>query len=375
MSEPAIVNLTQSDNDEQNASSVKPAIINLCEDDDDLITFSPTRRTRRKRSYTDIDTEATTVVPSVAEANNTTNKWEVILLKDCHEVNALDAHLTKAGICWESRRLPVFDYLWIARERKNCTTSRTRSPVNAEYVLGYGVERKRADDLKSAMRTRNSKSGWTRSEHQRLAMNYSGLPNKTLLVEGNLYQVPNFALHGMSLNTMIRWVHLYESTLVRDGYHIARVPMKNYERMGDFLSGLHREVATKVSANEIQPVKCATFADLQSKMLWFLDVSAARKGLALGSKMIPLVLEALPERSTRDAYENHPDTITEQLVAIKTEKGRGISRTTATKLLDNLFKANLAAAVTPDNQYREMAVAGTDDASPNGRAVSRRMDC
>ena len=166
--------------------------------------------------------------PPIHEEQDNATDWDIILLVDtCELSNArfmsqedFVKKLRNEGVPCELRRLPVGDYLWIARRRRKVRgtvipqaapplsqsgtttrTSRKSSPQNhdidvvkEEIVLDYIIERKTRNNIIYSMSVRKNMTypQLTQLEYQHYKMKFSQIRNRVLLVEGGSdYNNPN----------------------------------------------------------------------------------------------------------------------------------------------------------------------------------------
>ena len=335
-----------SDN-ESKPQTTDPLVIDLCDDEDEV-------GQGRKRSFSAVDQEEVITVDNAVDVGATRSAsnsstvigdWEIIMIKDSHERKDVSSFFDQVQLPWETRKLPVFDYLWIARSR-----SQQNNNVGQERILGYGVERKRADGLIQSLSQTESRTGWSRANQQRLAMNFVGVPNRSLLCEGTIFDRP-FFMKGQARTLMGR-IGEYEKELKAEGFRIERVPMKDYGQIANYLGQIHEDVVAHIAAGELDPSKCMTYQDLISNFDWFIQLGRAQKGLRLGPVMIPLILEAFPTCAMIDEYRLDSKSVIDRLLKVKSEKGRGMSQDTVKTLCENLVRSTTsgAAPVTPERK-------------------------
>lgn len=182
-------------------------------------------------------------------------RYEIILIVDIMEVaggstggkksrkNMTPEELDSLGVKYETRKLSIGDFVWIARGTNG---------HGAELVLPFIVERKRMDDLRSSII-----DGRYKEQKQRIVQ--SGMTHKIYLVEeiGNYKDitsrpegVTNKALDRNALEQAM------SNTLIRDGFHVKMT--KNQKESMRFLARMTRMITKKYTGVDLKETTVPT---------------------------------------------------------------------------------------------------------------------
>lgn len=248
--------------------------------------------------------------------------------------------LTSLNVTFETRRLSIGDFVWIARSKIDRT----------ELVLPYIIERKRMDDLRSSIM-----DGRYKEQKQRIQR--TGIPNKIYLVEeiGHYKDVtsrPNNpfpkCLDRSALDQAM------SNTLIRDGFHVKLT--KNQKESMRFLAKLTTVIAKKYAflslsglktafVSKVDDVRLPYFGDFHEnsrpeKPLTvreiFCNMLICQRGLSAG--MAWAITSKYPTlRCLKDAYENADVDKEKLLVGIPYDNGSKKIPLSVSKTLCYLF--------------------------------------
>jgi ERCC4-type nuclease len=256
--------------------------------------------------------------------------WEVVLLVDVCEPAAYFDQLNTAGVMCERRRLATFDFLWVARR---CTTVTADATSTKEFVLGYACERKEINDLANSLNIKSKSTGLVRNVYQKLKMSNSGVENKFYIVQGEIKDL--YKTHMQWAFAMGKRVHENIKTMEEDGYTVSSFAQEATTQIVDFLRGIHHNMESLV-ANQQPPDSYMPLTAMIERADWVTELGSARG--VLGEKMLKLILSEFPTSTKFKTEYNHGSAaMLQRLVSLKTDKNRGMSKSTAQTLCTNLF--------------------------------------
>ncbi len=175
-------------------------------------------------------------------------QYEIILIVDAMEVTGGSAggkksrkditpeELTSLGVKFETRKLSIGDFIWIAR-----------GGGGRELVLPYIIERKRMDDLRSSIMD-------GRYKEQKARMSQSGIANKIYLVEeiGHAKDVTSRPAHLGFSKALDRSAldQAMSNTFVRDGFHVKIT--KSQKESIRFLANMTNSLMRKYAGQDLR---------------------------------------------------------------------------------------------------------------------------
>jgi ERCC4-type nuclease len=302
-----------------------------------------------------VDDELDDVKPPALLASNKPTKmrktvlpqWELVLLVDDREPVDFFNRLSQAGVRCERRRLAAFDFLWVSR-RITTTTADSSSRVYSigdEFVVGHACERKEINDLAQSLNNKSKSTGLVRNVYQKLKMDNSGIENKLFIVQGRVGDLFKTA-HMQWPLSMGKRVHQNIKAMQRDDYTVSIFAQDAVTQIVDFLRVMHHRVESQVATNQ-PPDTYMALTEMIKRADWVTELGSARKSLqsALGEKKLRMILCEFPT-SFKTNYDNDSAAVVQRLVSLKTDKGRGISKSTAQALCTNLFRAAAAQSRT-----------------------------
>jgi ERCC4-type nuclease len=295
--------------------------------------------------------------------------WKVVLLVDVSEPVVFFNQLNQVGVLCERRRLVTFDFLWVARR---CTIASCEDRV--EYVLGHACERKEIVDLVNSLNAKNKSTGLARTAYQKLKMDNSGVENKFYIVQGAIKDL--YKTHMQCDLGMAKRVHLYTKTMEEDGYTVQRFAQDGATQIVDFLRGIHKHVESQV-ANKQPPDTYMTLKAMSERADWVTELGSARKLLpvgVMGEKKLQMILSEFPV-GFKAEYDSDSAAVVQRLASLKTDKGRGISQSTAQSLCSNLFGVSAGPPRTEHSAGppRMEHAPVTPETYPSARGHRRRL--
>jgi hypothetical protein len=323
-------------------------VINLVYDDDDAAPRKP--KEREVIILTDDDDDYNDDEPRKlpAKLRKTIQRlpsWEVVLLVDTREpVDFFNQLSSQAGVTCERRRLATFDFLWVARRCTAGTATATtgNKDVLDEFVLGHACERKEIKDLANSLNSKSKSTGLIRNVYQKLKMSNSGVENKFYIVQGEIKDL--YKTHMQWDFTMAKRVHENIKTMEEDGYTVSSFAQDATTKIVDFLRGIHHNMESLV-ANQQPPDSYMPLTVMIERADWVTELGSARG--VLGEKMLKLILSAFPISFKRE-YNRDSAAMVQRLASLKTDKNRGMSKSTAQTLCTNLFGVVVAThPITP----------------------------
>jgi ERCC4-type nuclease len=333
-------------------------VINLVDSDDDgdgkppvLVASKPRAKMRK------------TMLPS----------WEVVLLIDDREPVDFFNQLSQAGVTCERRRLATFDFLWVARciaSTASTTNSSSKAKANgSEFVLGHACERKEINDLAQSLNNNSKSTGLVRNVYQKLKMNNSGVDYKFYIVQGQIKDLYKTA-HMQWAISMGKRVHENIKAMERDDYTVSFFAQDAVTQIVDFLRDIHRRLELHV-ANKQPPDTYMTLVAMTQRADWVTELGSARKSLSrgtLGEKKLQMILRDFPT-SFKTEYNRDSAAMIQRLASLETDKGRGITKSTAEKLCTNLFGVATAQPRT-EHAPKAASVPVTPEASQDVTDIS-----
>lgn len=254
-------------------------------------------------------------------------EWDILLIVDSQEPKAFYEALL-AHIPCEQRRLPVFDYLWIARNKNS----------GKELVLDYGCERKRIDDLGASLDAKHGLTKLSRNDYQRLNMMNSQLTHQYYLVQGKIKDV-GWKYRKFS-NDFFRRIHARLKELKQeDGMTVVHMELNNKQQFVEWMKNIHETVMSEFDAR--QPFR--TMEDLKARTRWVNRLGQHRG--KLGAKRLRMILQAFPA-TFEASYQQDSEQVIKDLVNLNTDSRRGISKANAVSLCQGMFGENGEATTT-----------------------------